>query len=342
MGQLAKYSYTNAKIRAMASSLLDDATWIKLKASRDAAEIVEILKATPYRELATSLEGPDQLETELLKNNVAMHRKVVEAMTTKTEKKLVETLLERYEIEQLKTALRIWHKQAPVDLTNYLYAGRIRHSIDFKKIAHAPSYEEIVFQLGGTPYVHALIKTRDRYQATGALFYIEVALDMDYYYRLEDLVEDLSKTDQKMAKTILGVEIDIENIHWLIRLRKYYSLNMGEILDWVIPGGARITKESMRKLYVADGLSELAAMISPGPYAPLKELLEDKGQMLEQFLHEILNHQVKRAMAGFPFTIGTILGYLDLKQDETACLISLLYAKKFGWQKENIETVIAR
>ena len=143
-----------------------------------------------------------------------------------------------------------------------------------------------------------------------------------------------------MARTILGVEIDIENIHWLIRLRKYYSLNMGEILDWIIPGGAKITKSSIRQSYVSDDIDKLMDIVSPGPYAKIKDLGENNNEMLEEFLRELLKQQANRALGGFPFTIGTVLGYLVLKQDETRNLISLLYAKKFGWDKDKIDAAI--
>jgi V/A-type H+-transporting ATPase subunit C len=285
-------------------------------------------------------ENPDLLETGLLSGNLDTHRKVVAATTGKKEKRLIESLLERYEIEQLKTALRVWHKKAPAGLAESLYGDKIKNRIDYKRIAHAPSLDEILFLLGNTPYARPLAKAREKYETTNSLFYLEVALDIDYYQRLDEMVQKLSKTDRVMAKTILGVEIDIENIHWLIRLRKYYSLNMGEILEWIIPGGSKITKSSIRGSYISDDVNNLLDMVSPGPYTKIKDLGESNNQQLEEFLSAALKQQARKALSGFPFTIGTVLGYLVLKKDETRNLISLLYAKKFGWEKEQIDSVI--
>jgi vacuolar-type H+-ATPase subunit C/Vma6 len=48
MRQLAKYSFVNAKIRAMLSSLLDESRINALLEARDPGEALDILKKTPY------------------------------------------------------------------------------------------------------------------------------------------------------------------------------------------------------------------------------------------------------------------------------------------------------
>lgn len=343
MGQLSKYSYTNAKIRAMLSYLIEPAVFDQLQEAKDMEVVLQGLGKTSYRELIAKHAGePDlaQLESDLLKNDISIHQRVVTAMTTAVEKRLVNTLLERYEIEQLKVVLRIWHKKAPVNLRDYLLNVKISHEIDYEKIVNAPNIEEIILLLDGTPYMKPLLNARDRYKTKGSVFYLEVALDIDFYERLNAIISELSPIDQGMAKAILGVEIDIENIRWLIRFRKYYALPMGEILEWVIPGGDRINKDSVRSLYVSDGLGKVIESVSLGPYAKIRELTLENAGLLESVLYEILQKQIKRAMAGFPFTIGTVLGYLVLKRKETQNLQALLYGKSLGWKKEDLAAVM--
>jgi len=61
---------------------------------------------------------------------------------------------------------------------------------------------------------------------------------------------------------------------------------------------------------------------------------------IENFLYEILLKEVKTALGGDPFTIGTVLGYLILKRRETKNIISLLYAKACGINKEELSRLI--
>jgi V/A-type H+-transporting ATPase subunit C len=186
----------------------------------------------------------------------------------------------------------------------------------------------------------ALAAGREKYKEKNSSFYLEASLDMDYYRRLISCIDSFTNVDKKVARLILGIEVDMENINWLIRLRKYYSLGIGEMLEWFIPGGQWIQKESVRKYYVTDGLAKVVESVSFGPYAKIKELAEENVGLVENFLYEILLHQVKIALSGFPFTIGTVMGYLILKRQETRNIISILNAKQYGWRKEEITPLL--
>jgi vacuolar-type H+-ATPase subunit C/Vma6 len=72
----------------------------------------------------------------------------------------------------------------------------------------------------------------------------------------------------------------------------------------------------------------------------VKELAEANIYFIENFLYEILLREIKKVLAGFPFTIGTIMGYLILKRRETKNLVSLIYAKSLGVKSEDISRLI--
>jgi len=344
MRQLAIYSFVNAKIRAMLSYLIEPSFFDSLLASRDIYEAAEGLKKTPYKEIIGQLDlerlDLKVLEKECLRRDVAIFEKVSESLSAKREKQLVGLFLERYEIEELKVALRIWHKKADADIDDYIIRRQISRDIDFKKIVGSGTIEEIIILLDDTPYKKPLLAARERFKERSSVFYLEVALDVDYYTRLFALVDTLSSTDRKIARGILGVAVDIENINWLIRLRKYYALGMGQMLDWVLPGGTWITKETVRHLYASDGLPKVVESVALGPYAAIREMVEENVGSIEKFLYEFLFREIKRALSGFPFTIGTVLGYLLLKQNETKNVISLLNAKNLGLSKQEIEQLI--
>jgi len=244
------------------------------------------------------------------------------------------------ELEELKVALRIWHKKLAVDPADYLFLDKIAFDIDFKKLLASQTVEELILFLDKTPYKEPLLRAKDKFKERDSVFYLEIALDSDYYQRLTALVEQFASLDRSVARKVLGIEIDIENINWLIRLKKYYAMSTGEIMEWFIPGGASLDKSAVKGLYAADGVQKTIEGVALGPYAKIKDLLEDNIHLIEGFLYEILLRQVKRALAGFPFTIGTVLGYLLLKRKETRNIVSLLYAKYYGWKREDIQPLL--
>lgn len=346
MGQLGKYCFANAKIRAMLSQLVQPVVLEKMCQAADCAEALELLRQTPYAPVLPPTGGTHEdmrrIERALVRCDIQTCRKVHDILSSKPEKEFILLLLQRYEIEELKVFLRLWHRKTPVIIEDFLIQPQICFEIDFQRLIAGQSIEELILLLDHTPYKQALMRSWQAYKQKHSVFYLEAALDLDYYQRLNAAIERFSSVDRGIARRIMGIEIDIQNINWLIRLRKYYSLGIGEMLEWFVPGGAWITKEHVRGLYVSDGLGTVAESVSLGPYAPVKELIEDNPAAMEPFLYAYLGQEVRKALGGFPFTIGTVLGYLMLQHRQTQTIVSVLNAKQLGWRPEQIVPLVSR
>jgi len=344
MRQLSKYSFANAKIRAMLSALLGPAVLSRLAESKDINEFLEVLKETPYKNIAVqinpNINDVRYFDRALASNDISIFKKVIESLPGKKEKELIRMLLQRYEIEELKVALRIWHKKDTVDVDDYILNEKVCYAIDFKRIISAVNFEDITLLLEKTPYKKAIIKGKNKFKEKDSVFYLEASLDIDFYERLQKTIDSLSSTDRKVAKKILGIIIDIENIRWLLRLRKYHSVGIADILEWVVPGGDRINKDTIRRFYSTDGLAKVVESVSLGPYAKIKDLVEQNIHLIEGLLYGILFSEIKKALSGFPFTIGTILAYVLLKYKQTRNIISLYYAKEYKLQKEEFSPLL--
>jgi V/A-type H+/Na+-transporting ATPase subunit C len=340
MNQVGKYSFTNAKVRAMLSQIISAEETSRFASAKDLHELAEMLKGTTYKESVPRLSGesPDffEFEKNVMRENLRALWKIHRALPGEPEKDFVLLLLQRFELEQLKTILRIWHKRAPVNPADYLIGERIVFNIDYAAILNAQNIDEIIVLLDDFPYRKALIQTKDKFKAKDSGFYLEAGLDRDYYNRLVEATDRFSAMDRSVARRVLGVEIDIENINWLIRLRKYYSLGMADMMEWFIAGGSRVDRDSIRSFYSSDGLPKVVESVSLGPYAKLKEMFQENANLMEGFLYEVLLTEVRKCLAGFPFTIGTILAYAVLKRKETRNIVSLAYAKAYGWDKDAI------
>ena len=345
MRELATYSFINAKIRAMISFLISPDLFSRMLEAEDVYKAIELLKESPYYKDAIE-SAPKEImdlriiEKLLIKNDLDIYRKIYRAAPGKTEKELMSLFIEKYELEQLKTALRMWNKKIEVNIDDFILEEKISFNIDYKKIIYAPNIEEIIILLEDTPYRKPVLSARNKFKEKGSTFYLEASLDIDYSQRTFSCIKSLSPRDQEIAKRIIGIEIDTENINWLIRMRKYYNLAAGDILEWMIPGGARISKENVVNFYTTDGLTKIVDSVALGPYARIRELIEGNMSFIENFLHEVLLKEVKRALSGYPFTIGAIFGYVVLKRNETKNVVSLLYAKNLGWKRDETNNLL--
>ena len=65
-------------------------------------------------------------------------------------------------------------------------------------------------------------------------------------------------------------------------------------------------------------------------------------EMLDRFLYQFLLAEAKRAFAGFPFSIGAILGYYYLMRIEMKNIRTLLEAKVYEMPPDEIEPMLIR
>ena len=344
MRQLATYAFTNARVRAMLSNIISSPTFAALLDSKNVYELIDQLKKTGYKEIFADV-GLDPLdlfsiERKLLLNDIAIYRKVHDSLPGKREREFVSILMQRYEVEDLKVVLRLWYSKEPVKVEDYVLGEKIKNDMDYEKIASAETIEEVILLLDKTDYKEPLMLARDKFRSTKSLFFLEASLDADYYKRLAACVGTFSATDKRVASKILAIEVDSENIQWLMKMRKYYGLPLSDMLEWFMPGGSIISKNALRNLYTSDGIAKVIESVALGPYLPVKEMAEGDIHLIERFLYEVLLKEVKKALGGNPFTIGTIFGYLILKRRETKNIISLLYAKSCGIKKEDLPRLI--
>jgi len=134
----------------------------------------------------------------------------------------------------------------------------------------------------------------------------------------------------------------VQNIGWLVRLKFYYSVPTGDLLEYNIPGGYRMTSDKLRQAFAADSVKDVLSVALEKSFKPIADLIrkeEDLSKLffLEIILWDFLIHEAKKTIGGFPFTIGTILSYLILKRTEIRNLITILNGKVLRLEKDDIE-----
>ena len=332
MLQLTKYAYCNARIRAFMSRLLEAQVLRRLADTQRVEEFLDILKMTPYESFVSSLsEGADDVrvfERELTRYDLALFRRVLASFFSSTEKKTVLLVMERYELNEMKVALRIWHRRAVVNSKDFFLGERICRAIDFSQIASAKSFDDILSLTRKTPYGKPLAGQKEAFLKKGSLFLLETALDIDYFQRLSTHVESLGTLDRSIARKIVGLEIDAENISWLLRTKRYYP-DAAET-GWFIPGGSRIRAREADSFFTPGETPGIAESVSLGPFSGIREIVNRDMTSIERFLRQVLMSEVRKALRGYPFTVGVILGYLTMKQQETRLLMSLYHGKRLG------------
>ncbi|MBD3246586.1 MAG: hypothetical protein GF333_06190 [Candidatus Omnitrophica bacterium] len=342
IGQLSKYAFLNAKTRGMISRLLscDDFRTCAERADLDDLwnRVRRAHPPDPDVSVPTQPVRAQGIEKYVRVNERRQLQRLIQVIPTAREKEFLEVYCERYEIERLKRLIRAWHKKEPVPSDRGILQQQFR-GVDVAVLLASATIEEFILALEKTPYRRPLNGAREKFKLHGSVFFLEIALDIDYYRRVLDALARLSFSDRKAVRKLLGVEIDMENIHWLIRFKKYYAAGVDDILGWIIPGGDKVRKEEVRRHYAGE-LTSLMESVHAGGYPELKSFSPRNIHLVGQFLYAILMREARRVMSGFPFTIGTLLAYCVMVRWEAKNCVSLAYAIQYGWDSEMTKAVL--
>lgn len=351
---LSKYSFINAKLRARISKILSDEMFDQLAKAPSLDDALALLRETPFaglEEIYSRTGDLKQAELELLKNEIGLYRNIRRYLHHNTIE-LVDALLTQFEIDNLKNAIRIYFnrkiRQRSDDISiHYILYDRIIHEIPIDIILNAENFDEIAGVCEGTPYSQIIRKYSHTVESEGSLFRMEIAFDHFYYKNLLASVDKLDKRDRTIALRLTGVEIDLQNINWIIRFKNFYALPLDAVLAAIVPGGFNLDKNIIDELYSAQNVTSVLQGFVKSKYPGLSALLSSQTTdstsrllLIRRILEEIMKHEVQRILAGYPFTIGIILSYFVLKRNELKKIRIILNAKQLHIEQERIESMI--
>ena len=351
---LSKYSFINAKLRARISKILPDEMFDQLAKSPFLDEALALLRETPFaglEEIYSRTGDLKQAELELLKNEIELYRNIRPYLHHNSIE-LVDALLTRFEIDNLKNAIRIYfsrkiRKRSDDISIHYILYDHIIHEIPIDIILNAENFDEIAGVCEGTPYSQIIRKYSRTVESKGSLFRMEIAFDHFYYNNLLASINKLDRKDRTIALRLTGVEIDLQNINWIIRFKNFYDLPLDAVLAAIVPGGFNLDKSIIDELYSAQNVTSVLQGFVKSKYPGLSALLSSQTTdstsrllLIRRILEEIMKHEVQRILAGYPFTIGIILSYFILKRDELRKIRIILNAKQLRIQQERIESMI--
>lgn len=350
-GTLSKYALVNAKLRARISKILTEDTFKKLIDSQSLDSTLALLRETPFANLEEIYSRTGDLklaELELLKKEIALYREIKIYVHENT-MHLLDALLYKFEIDNLKNAIRIFfdriiRKRDIESVSSYLLKDPVIHPIPIDAIANADYYSDIVELCANTPYEMIIRNNQTSVETEKSLFHLEIAFDHFYYKNLVEAISILEKKDKAIATRLIGVEIDLLNINWIIRLKNFNNLPLDIVLSTLIPEGFNLKKSMVAELYSAHNVTSILGEFINTSYPGLSTLLASQASdstsrllLIQRLLEEILKYEVRRILAGYPFTIGIMLSYFILKNNELRKIRTIINSKHYNISKERIK-----
>ena len=213
MRSLARYAVANTVVRSRLSGLLKAAQYEALtRSSRE--EAWNLLLGTPFGEKLPAWSGQNIYEIEAVLHNASASyfQGVVHALSGYTGE-AGRHLLSRWDLDLLEYALRLWHgKEGDAGIING-YRGFV-NTFSTEAVVSAETLEDLVQALKRTVYVEVIERAKSLYSQRHSLFYLENALEKDFYQRLLSRVVSLGGSDGGEARAMVDAKWT-----WLILLR---------------------------------------------------------------------------------------------------------------------------
>ncbi len=347
MGDLLSYSGITTKVRAMESHLITDSQFREMAALETVADAVEYLQRLPaYEGLFANLDGVElhrgAIEQRLILSQYQDFAKLYR-FANLTQRKFLDLYFMHFEIDILKKCFRnaMGRNRLDIDLSVFQDFFEKHSSLDLMKLSSSATPQEFIANLEGSVYYDLLSHLDDVEQPS--LFDYEVHLDLLYFKTIWKVKgKYLTRKEQALLSRCFGSKLDLLNIQWIYRSKKYYHLQPSDIYSLLIPIHYHLNKEHITKMAEAGNLDEFYSILKTTCYGRTEDLETTDRPDLEHLTQNILNKVYHSASQQNPYSIATLNSYLYFKEKEIQKIITLIESIRYRVSPEEIISYVVK
>ena len=352
MEQVISYSGIATKLRAMRRELLTEAQLQRLAAFRLSSQKAKFLSGfKPYADLFDCKREKELHRSEVERRLVLSELRDFDRLYrfgNARQKRFLKLYFGHFEADALR---RLLHEalsresggvpepenvaETPAGVraetpagtqANAFYVLLQKYSkLDLHTLLKGRRLADLIGGLRETPYYLPLRRLYERGNARAADY--ETAIDMRYFAEMWKWKDKLlTKEEQRIIERTFGSRIDLLNMSWIYRAKRYFSMSGDELYTLLIPVRARLSKEAIQEMVTAPDLAALRAAEQKTCYGsrlPVSGNGAEAGSLREA--REALLRSLYEAEARkHPFSIAPINTYFFLKEKEIERIVSVI------------------
>jgi V/A-type H+-transporting ATPase subunit C len=350
-----KYGYSNARVKGMKGLLLKGSELDELLKVKNADAVIELLERTHYKEdlvkLSLLYKGSTLVELAAGRNFASVAMKIIR-MCPKSDKKILEALLKRWDVLNLKVVIgaRRLGKNfddirpyiVPVGSLSEAELERIMKCDDrafLEEIRRTEFGKEMLSESMGLFNVEMLEVFRGATKNMDNLLQMQTFLDVYVYSYVDKHLVGSSK-DIRNIKLLFRKEIDAKNIAIVERIKARGGADKSKLKDYIIKGGT-INDSTLAALFDAKDFdavlgvakSRLSGLV--GAEGNIKSLAD-----LEIALEKAIAKEKVHVFYRSVLSIGTLMGFLLLKEEELNNLRKIAKGKEFNMPEEKLKETL--
>jgi len=347
---LDDYAYINTRIKSMRTEFISLRSLESMMESRDIMSLMETLKGSCYgpniAECETSFKDPLKVLESATEKNLLDTIGRIKYFTEGKPKELFHIFISKYDLNNLKAVMRGIHsKTSPDEIVKcFTPIGSYSQKMlwDFAKQKTLGEFFSRMRDRG-IPFASALIKAYEKYDATGKLLFLELALDKAYY---DDILKNFSGSEDGSGLLIYNMfrrEVDLVNSLNILRLIREKPEGVNPY-DFHIRGGLRINLNLFKSFIrtsksVKDVIKRLESIGFRREIDSRMDLYlkTNDVSVFERAFYESLERNVKKTLKYDSLGIGVLLSYIRAKMDEVVNLRIIARSVDFGMPEDIIK-----
>jgi V/A-type H+-transporting ATPase subunit C len=295
-----------------------------LKPDTDA--IITELEKTPYREeiVKASVQhaGLACIEVALRMDIARTFRKIYSLFENEKDEKYARTLLNRWDVHNIKTILRgkNIHEPSSEILGCLIPAGELDEAT-LVELVKQPDVRGVIDLLATWRIIYSLPLTQQfkEYSEKRDLAMMEYALDKFYFAIALDTIRG-NTDDDRIMREMVATEIDVTNIRSVLKMIRD-RIPIEEAQEFLIPGGAVLDEKRLVLLVKAGTIKDAMKQLMGTPYeflgqVPEETFKQEKISLFEKELERFLIRKGTGWFLGDPLSIAIAIGYVWAKFTE--------------------------
>ena len=195
------------------------------------------------------------------------------------------------------------------------------------KLITSGNIGELVENLKGTEYYAPLKRLENAENPT--LFDYDLALNLYYFTTMwKKRKKILKHKELEIFTRDAGAKIDLLNLQWIYRAKKYYNMLPPDISTLLIPIHYRIHVDQLKDLVEAPSVDEFLKLVTRTPY--LRHTDTQTPASIETIYKDCLYRLYLADRRSNPYSIATVNTYLFLKEEELDKLTTVLECVRYG------------
>lgn len=340
MTGLLAYSGITTKVKAMESRLISDEKLQEMASLETVPEALDYLRHQPsYEEI---FEGMDEnmlhrgtIEQRLILSKYRDFSKLYR-FSKISQRKFLDLYFLHYEIAILKRCLRciLGHQKIDLDLSLFQDFFEKHSKLDLISLASSETIQDLVSNLEGSVFYELLADLSDTPGVT--LFDYELKMDLLYFKTMWKAHGKLSRQEETIITQCFGSRLDMLNIQWIYRSKKYYRLSSADIYALLIPIHYRLKQDDVTRLAEAENLDDFFLALQNTYYGSLSLSDLNEKTDLEELYEKVLNRIHRITSQRQPYSIATLNSYLYFKELEIQKIITVIEGIRYGLGADTI------